>query len=491
MKKLLLFISLITGPFLFCQDGSPDSSFGDNGIVLREFDAFDFSISSSIELQNGNILLSASTYGDFYTKFLMQIDPEGNPVPSFGIDGVLVLPDELEVIYIHNQISENEFIVFGNNSAITTENNALFKIDNEASVILNYGDDGALTITDSNFFKTKYEVLENGHVIIAKYNNDNTVTITRFDQDGVADVNFPEVTTPITTEGQVDRLESLKITDDEKILIGLRNTDAENISHSMYRFNSDGSLDITFNNNSYVLFEEPDYDSDSSNFSITYTPIQNGEIIVSGRIFHWEGGLTESRLYKIKENGDLSISFGNAGVIQINNYAGGIYQQPNGNLLFQGINSDFEGGLEFTLKRFYNDGNTDSSFNFQSNYNELGAYQVLHHSNGKIYVLGSDIWYNSPPMNFIMLRYNNSPLGVEENDLDDVIIAPNPSNAIFDIHFSSKFLGTSNYTVYDTKGLLLMSGKFNQSTSKLDLSSLNSGIYFFNLDNKTYRLIKK
>ena len=201
--------------------------------------------------------------------------------------------------------------------------------------------------------------------------------------------------------------------------------------------------------------------------------------------------LNETKLNKIKENGVLSTSFGNAGEIQIDNYAGGVSEQVNGRLLFQGSVNDWEGGTSFTMSRFYIDGNLDNSFNFQPNYNELGSYIPLYHSNGKIYVLGSDIWYNAPPMNFVMLRYNNNPLGVEEENVQNFSVSPNPSMDVFNVTQSSYLSFSEPYFVYDLKGALLMQGIFQKQSAKVDLSLFEDGIYLLKVNNSILKLVKK
>ncbi|MFT5078870.1 MAG: hypothetical protein ACI825_001219, partial [Planctomycetota bacterium] len=201
-------------------------------------------------------------------------------------------------------------------------------------------------------------------------------------------------------------------------------------------------------------------------------------------------GLTETRIFKLNENGSTNSSFGNNGQVIVNSYAGTVYEQGNGKLLFHGNVSDFEGGLNFTMMRFHNDGNVDNTFNFEPNFDEMGSYGPLHHSNGKIYILGSTIWYNAPPMNFIMLRYNNSPLGIDEENTLDFSVSPNPSKDIFTISHSSLLSSPKPYAIFDLKGTLLIQGEFEKQHTEVDLSQYESGIYLLKVENSTFKLIK-
>ncbi len=108
----------------------------------------------------------------------------------------------------------------------------------------------------------------------------------------------------------------------------------------------------------------------------------------------------------------------------------------------------------------------------------------------KIYLLGTNPWY-SDPTKVIALRYNNSPLGIEEKAFTKFTISPNPSSDIFNIGHSSNLPILSPYSVYDLKGILLVQGTFQQKTNEIDLSTFEKGLYLLRVENSILKLVKK
>lgn len=77
------------------------------------------------------------------------------------------------------------------------------------------------------------------------------------------------------------------------------------------------------------------------------------------------------------------------------------------------------------------------------------------------------------------------PLSDEEQQ--NLVLYPNPaSNVLF-------IKGTSNqelsYEIYDVTGKLVLRGTTNQNA--IEVSNLNSGLYFMNFEGRSHRFIKK
>jgi hypothetical protein len=73
----------------------------------------------------------------------------------------------------------------------------------------------------------------------------------------------------------------------------------------------------------------------------------------------------------------------------------------------------------------------------------------------------------------------SSVLGVNDMKLSRGFVYPNPSNN--DVSISLKSNGTSNLTISDLTGKIVMNERINleNGTSKVDISALNSGMYLF------------
>lgn len=79
----------------------------------------------------------------------------------------------------------------------------------------------------------------------------------------------------------------------------------------------------------------------------------------------------------------------------------------------------------------------------------------------------------------------------ETKENDPILIYPNPGSSIVNI-YSDRNLKDKNYTIQDLRGQTILNGKLSESKFiSIDLSTFNTGIYFFTIDRKTYKLIKQ
>ena len=81
----------------------------------------------------------------------------------------------------------------------------------------------------------------------------------------------------------------------------------------------------------------------------------------------------------------------------------------------------------------------------------------------------------------------------EERSIDtlqEFTVFPNPSQSLFTIK-SDGLIESVSYQVIDMTGKVLQQGELNDNQTTLDLSSVQSGLYFLNAGNTTLRLIKE
>ncbi|PIF46361.1 putative secreted protein (Por secretion system target) [Chryseobacterium sp. 52] len=113
------------------------------------------------------------------------------------------------------------------------------------------------------------------------------------------------------------------------------------------------------------------------------------------------------------------------------------------------------------------------------------------HSVGEIYVIPADPDQASSGTMGMLYQSVLQVLGVKELEKDQIKIYPNPTTDFVHITLNSKSK-IDEAEVYDTAGRLVL--KTRLDSGKLDLRSLNSGIYmisFKNPDLKPIKIIKK
>ncbi len=208
------------------------------------------------------------------------------------------------------------------------------------------------------------------------------VTLSRYNNDGSLDATFDEDGTVNTnlgySSGEVGKDVSVLIQNDNKIVITSYN--------GIMRYNTDGSLDNSF------PWTGP-------GFTITAAAIQgDGKIVVVG--YDYEIGHTHYDLARFNTDGSLDKSFSEDGIqstdLGYDEAPGSVAIQSDGKLLVAGI--DFHKN-KFVLFRYNSDGNLDNTFSGDGMQQIDFGYSIAIESDGKIVTAGPQ---------FALERYNTN-----------------------------------------------------------------------------------
>ena len=82
----------------------------------------------------------------------------------------------------------------------------------------------------------------------------------------------------------------------------------------------------------------------------------------------------------------------------------------------------------------------------------------------------------------------NCSLSIENIEEAHFQVYPNPSND--EIVVQGEFLSEQPYELIDALGKQLITGQLNNSKHVIDLSNLDSDVYFLKLNNQTIRIVK-
>ncbi len=184
----------------YLPDGKPDESFGDKGIVIQVFtQAIEI---TSLAVQNDGKILSAGRYfvGD---KFLiLRFLPDGSPDPAFGVDGIVTktFEDNIDYAFLHD---------------INIQ-------------------------PDDKIIATGFVGFEN--------NSKQNITVVRFEKNGTADIYFGDNGTVITEIGsESSEARTSLVQQDGKIIAAGRYFDNLSFSYlAIVRYQINGILDTSF-----------------------------------------------------------------------------------------------------------------------------------------------------------------------------------------------------------------------------------------------------
>ena len=248
------------------------------------------------------------------------------------------------------------------------------------------------------------------------------------------------------------------------------------------KYVENGGLDLSFGDNGILSIDS------SSNYYSGAISIQNESKLL---ISYSDPLYNEYKLTQYLTNGIIDSSFGNNGVvnIDIDNFSPKKFLFQNDNkVIIYGEILEFE-GTRFCLTRYLNNGSLDLSFGDNGVASEsFEGVAVIFQDNGKVLGVGNTYWFNGDE-NFVFARFNNTPLGIEDLQLKNVSIYPNPSNGVFKIQHDYLAIETP-YQISDITGKLIQTGKLSGEQTYVDLTQVQQGIYFLIATGSTYKLVK-
>lgn len=200
-----------------------------------------------------------------------------------------------------------------------------------------------------------------------------------------------------------DLAEAVAIQADGKLVVAgttYKNNDFSGEDFVVTRYNTDGTLDITFGRKGKVRTDFPGLAAVPS--SVVIQP--NGKIVVAGGAFPLFTFLGDFKVVRYNRNGSLDTSFGDGGIVTTTfpegSYAFDVALQPDGKIIAAGtVFVDFNIGessdTDFALARYNPDGTPDATFGNGGQVTtdfvgfEDDAFSVLIQPDGKIVAVGS------------------------------------------------------------------------------------------------------
>jgi len=504
VKKFILFACCILNIIVYAQPGFLDNTFGIGGKVTTDFaNGTDEGYSVAIQ-SDGKIVIAGRSYNGSNNDFaLVRYNSDGSLDNSFGFSGKVTTAvgsghDNGYSVAIQ---SDGRIIVVGNlcnDCAFDIAYDfALVRYNINGSLDNSFGSGGKV-ITDFGSdveSGTSIAIQADGKVVVAGgtyvgFNYDFAVA--RYNSDGSLDNTFDsdgKVTTDFGSGGNYAG--AVAIQSDGKIVVaGFSNNGSDN-NFALARYNSNGSLDSTFGFSGKVT---TDFGS-SNDYGRSVTLQGDGKIVVAGSSYN--GSSNDFALARYNNDGSLDSTFGSSGKIitaigSSSDVGRTVAIQSDDKIVVAGASNNGLYNDDFALVRYNGDGTLDSSFGYSGkattgigNFNDEGLAVAIQ-GDGKIVVAGSSYINNIGNPAFAAVRYDGGTVGIEENmQMSDVNIYPNPSSGKFTLQSAETF---SSIEITNLLGEKVYSTQFSQSTQlTINLSDKPKGIYFvkFNSDKGT------
>jgi uncharacterized delta-60 repeat protein len=346
----------------YTENGELDSSFGNHGIVIADFDTPYYQEFRSIALQEDGKIVTAGAGGSIFgSATIVRYNSTGTLDTSFDSDGISVTYSLSQARGIAIQ-SDGKILVSGSKNQVFATTR--FNID--GSIDLDFGVDGIALTDISDGADYGYGIaIQTDEKIIVGGTGDNDFALARYNIDGSLDTTFGtggivnndfhcEYISPFdyyfidSTYGF-----TVLIQPDERIIL----VGSCGGSEAIARYHPDGSLDTTFGINGFTLMPSSWYSFASDDYDRFFNAVlqEDGKIVVSAQYNY------EHRVSRFNSDGSLDNSFDFNGKIESlqGEYGSAVAHHVNTTILNAGTTNYWE---KFTLWRHKSDGSLDYTF---------------------------------------------------------------------------------------------------------------------------------
>ncbi|MFC1670460.1 SBBP repeat-containing protein [Spirochaetota bacterium] len=409
--------------------GVPDTSFGDNGILVDNIttggNTTDMGYSMFLD-NSSNIYVTGERHnGTNSDMIIWKFNSDGIPDQSFGNNGVVVDDNaaggsDFDVgfsIFVDN--SGNIYVAGVSKNASGNSDMVIWKYSNNGMLDDTFGDNGIVSHDNAANGSSGYDygrsifVDNNGSVYVSGESNgvsgNTDMVIWKYTGAGILDDTFGDngivVDDNAAGGGGDDFGQSITVDNSGNIFVaGTSYGKFYNDDMAIWKYNSDGTPHSFFGDNGTVIYnfsEAPDSEDWGESIFIDGT----GNIYVAGQSY--TGATYDMAIWKYNADGIPDSTFGTDGVVFDDNAAGGgnadmgnsVFVDSEGRVYVAG-NSDSQLNREdMTIWRYTANGILDTSFGNNGIVVENNAAGGNHVDNGfsifvnrgKVYVTGYSI----------------------------------------------------------------------------------------------------
>jgi uncharacterized delta-60 repeat protein len=221
---------------------------------------------------------------------------------------------------------------------------------------------GTGKVTTGSGFGNGLVVQSDGKIVVAGNSGSESggpdFGLVRFNTDGSLDITFGGTGKVTTDFGKNEYGESVAVQSDGKILVAGVSQKGANTSFAIGRYLADGSLDTSFGGTGKVT---TDFGS-LINYANSVIVQSDGKIIVAG--YSGNDPHYDFALVRYNTDGSLDASFGGTGKVKTtigsNAIGESVAVQSDGKIVVAGY-ADIGGSIDFALVRYLTDGSLDTS----------------------------------------------------------------------------------------------------------------------------------
>jgi uncharacterized delta-60 repeat protein len=460
--------------------GGFDTTFDTDGKLFFTFPygAGDYVYTSEIQ-SDGKILVGGTSFfnfKDFYS--VARYNANGSIDTTFGTNGLVLIDNS-------NYGSVNDIAIDANGKIIVAGGNTyavVLRLNSNGTLDTTFGTNGFANFTTSFSSANDIKVLSNGKILIAgneAYTIGTTFSgnfmLVRLNSNGTLDTTFGTngISNLGSTVADQESLFKIEVQPDGKIVAAGTINNGSDLDIVIYRYNSNGTFDTTFNGNGSTTFASSGYDRPYG------LAIQNdGKILVSG-------DLNDTvKMARFTSSGSIDTSFDSDGIVDVSTnditYSSSLKLTSDQKIILTGSLAQSNIDSDFSTLKFNSNGTLDTTFansgklttDFFSDYDD--ATSTLITSDNKLIVCGSVYSANNNSFDFGLAKYYiDSNLSLDTFTEKSTAFYPNPATDILHVQDNVK-----SVKLFSILGKQIEVSNENNS---INVSNLDKGVYLIQL----------
>jgi uncharacterized delta-60 repeat protein len=350
----------------YSMDGTLDTTFNSVGKVVTLFeDAGDVQLNAVIQQSDGRLVVAGYVEMGFsnYYFALARYTADGILDTSFNGAGKVITNIQAQVsdqAYSVIQQSDGKLVAVGSSRNGVSAEFAVVRYDTDGSLDTSFNSTGIVGTDISSIYDDgAYSVIQqsDGKLVVAGY-ADTDFALVRYNTDGSLDSSFNGtgiVTTNIECACSEIAYSVIQQGDGRLVAVGALYTDFNQGSFALVRYNTDGSLDNSFNGTGKVITAVGLFNSEAR----SVVQQSDGRLVVAG-VNRKTDNNDEVALARYNSDGSLDVTFNGdgivTGIIGIDSAgAHSVIQQLDGKLVVAGTATAMSTGTEFIIARFESD----------------------------------------------------------------------------------------------------------------------------------------
>lgn len=403
----------------FNNDGSLDTTFGDNGMVKTYSVDYQYGMGALTLQTDGKILVAGSaTYKLANPEFaLARYNSNGSLDTSFGTNGIVITAFGCcSIGFAVTTQTDSKIIMAGLSDNAGLREFILARFNSNGSLDNTFGANGKTTTDFGGYggYGTAVSVQPDHKIVVTGIGSYN-FAVARYNPDGSLDPSFGTDGKATTDFGGEDHSFAGLLQPDGKIVVVGYAINQLSVSNTaLVRYNSDGSLDPAFDTDGMVITKF----GGSFDYSYAMALQPDGKAVMAGATS--SGGYYIFSLSRFNLDGSLDDTFGSGGVTYtkidgIGGHAYAVAVQPDAKIVLAGGTYDGAMYFDFGLARFNSDGSLDSAFGsngiVSTDFDNRpdGSNAIALQSDGKIVAAGWTVYQNAfLTYDFALARYDSS-----------------------------------------------------------------------------------